>query len=112
MSKILDATCSGKAVTYNGALIDAEILSEGVGASEGLLLLEKDKATYITSNATDLKTTLEKVADALTKIGETLTAIGAGMTGPTTAPPGTLAADIVELNLIVTELTTLKGNLK
>lgn len=112
MSKTLNASCAAGVVTLNGAPVEAEILSEGVGESEGALILDKEKAFYIASNATDLKTTLEKISDALTKVGETLTAIGAGMTGPTTTPPPTLAANVVEINLIVAELTTLKGALK
>lgn len=112
MSKILEASCISKAVKWEGSPVETEILSEGNGESSGLLLLEKDKAYYITSNATDLKTTLEKLIDALTKVTETLTAIGGGMTGPTTAPPPTLATNVAAVNMIVTELTTLKGQLK
>jgi len=112
MSKILQATCISGVVSYEGFPVEAEILSEGVGESEGVLILQGDKAFYIASNATDLKTTLEKLTNALTKVTETLTAIGAGMTGPTTAPPPTLAANVVTINLAVTELTTLMGALK
>lgn len=112
MSKAINATCSGGIVSVGGKPVEAEILSEGVGDSEGVLILDKEKAYYVASNATDLKTTLEKISDAITKIGETLTAIGAGMTGITTAPPPTLAASVAEINLIVVELTTLKDALK
>jgi hypothetical protein len=112
MSKILEASCISKVVKWEGSPVEAEILSEGNGESEGVLILEKDKAFYLASNATDLKLTLEKIADALTKITETLTAIGAGMTGPTTAPPPSLAVNVASVNLLVTELETLKGNLK
>jgi hypothetical protein len=112
VSKTLNASCAAGVVTVEGKPIEAEILSEGVGSSEGAIILDKEKAFYIASNATDLKTTLEKISDALTKVGETLTAIGAGMTGPTTAPPPTLAANVTEINLIVVELTTLKDALK
>jgi len=112
MSKILEATCLAGIVKWEGSPVEAEILSEGEGSSEGVLLLEKEKAYYLTSNASDLKTTLEKVIDALTKVTETLTAIGGNMTGPTTAPPPTLATNVVAINLLVTELTTLKGALK
>lgn len=112
MSKILEATCISKAVKWEGAPVEATILSEGNGESTGVLLLEKDKAFYLTSNASDLKLTLDKLINALTKVTETLTAIGAGMTGPTTAPPPTLATNVAAVNLLVNELTTLKGNLK
>jgi hypothetical protein len=112
MSKILKATCQGKVVKFNEAIIEAEILSEGNGESEGALLLEGEKAYYLPSNATDLKETLEKVSEVLGKIGETLTAIGAGMTGPTTAPPPDLAAKVAEINAIASELSTLKEGIK
>lgn len=113
MSKILEATCEGGVVTSEGVAVPgAEILSEGVGESQGLLLMQGDKKTYMASNATDLKTTIEKVVEAINKVGTILTAIGAGMTGPTTAPPGTLATDVLELTQLATELETLKGNLK
>lgn len=112
MSKTLEANCTGNVVKIGSDPIAAEILSEGVGESQGIVVMDKDKAYYITSNATDLKTTLQKLTDALTQIGTTLTSIGAGMTGPTTAPPPTLATDVAQINLIVTELTTLKDTLK
>lgn len=112
MSKVLSASCSGGVVTVAGAIVQATILSEGIGNSEGVVILDKDKAFYIATNATDLKTTLQKISDALAKIGETLTAIGAGMTGPTTTPPPTLPVSVAQINLIVTELNALKDALK
>jgi hypothetical protein len=112
MSKILEATCEAGVVTSQGVAVEATILSEGMGASEGVLVLEGVQASYITSNASDLKTTLEKVVNALTKIGETLTAIGGGMTGPSTAPPPALPANVAEINSLIAELSTLKENLK
>lgn len=127
MSKMVDATCSGGSVTADGVVVDgAQILSKGEGQSSGALIIEGLTKKYITSNATDLETTLEKTIDAITKIGETLTtisvtltSIGAGMTGPTTAPPGTLVtdvaqivSDVAELTALAGELTTLKGALK
>jgi hypothetical protein len=127
-TKLLDATCdaNGK-VTAAGALVpEAQVLSEGKQASSGVLLIEQDKARYLPSSATDIKTTIDNlvttigdVNDALTKIASILTAIGAGMTGATTAPPPTLAADVLvitskvtALNTIKSDLTTLKGALK
>lgn len=111
MSKILKASCKTGAVKWEGSTVEAEILSDGTGESEGILILEKDKAFYIPSSAKDIETTLDKLIGALTKITETLTAIGGGMTGPTTAPPPTLPADVAEINIIISELETLKGDL-
>lgn len=114
MSKILNATCSANSeVTAEGTIVeDAVILSEGKQQSSGVLLMQGDKATYLTSSATDIKTTIEKLSDALDKIKDILQSIGAGMTGATTAPPPTLAADLTEIASIKTELDNLKEALK
>lgn len=128
MSKILRATCSPAGiVSAEGVEVPvAQVLSEGNQQSSGLLFMDEDEATYLPSSASDIKTTIEKVitaldnlALALTQVATTLTSIGAGMTGPTTAPPGTLATDIVNLTAKVTavnatkaELNTLKEALK
>lgn len=114
MSKILSATCNASGqVTADGVqVVGAIVLSEGKQASSGLAVMDGDKVWYLTSSATDIKTTIEKTADALTKIANMLTAIGAGMTGPTTAPPGTLPTDVAALQTVVTELNALKGALK
>lgn len=100
-------------MTADGVSVDAaQILSKGQGESQGVLLIDGEKAFYLTSNATDLETTIEKLNSSLNKLVSILTAIGAGMTGPTTAPPPTLATDLAEITALVSELTTLKGNLK
>lgn len=114
MSKILSATCSaaGKVTAGGVEVVGAIVLSEGKQASSGLAVMDGENVWYLTSSATDIKTTIEKLTDSLTKIANMITSIGAGMTGPTTAPPPTLAADVVALNLVITELTTLKGSLK
>lgn len=114
MSKILDATCSALGVvTSEGVPVtDCEVLSEGKAASTGLMFMEGDKARYLPSSATDIKDAIEQITLALTEIANTLTAIGGGMTGPTTAPPPTLAASVVTINSKVTLLNTLKAGLK
>lgn len=113
MTKVIEASCVTGIVTAEGVPVTGTtILSGGVGESEGVLILEEDKKTYLANTTPDLKTTIEKVIAALNKIGTTLTSIGAGMTGPTTAPPGTLATDVLELTTIATELEVLKGALK
>jgi hypothetical protein len=112
LSKIITASCEASVVTADDIAVDATILSEGIGASEGLLVLDKTNATYLTSNASDLKTAIEKVISALNKVTDTLTAIGTGMTGSTTAPPAALPINVALITAIVTELTTLKESLK
>jgi hypothetical protein len=125
---VLQATCDAQGkVTADGVIVaGAVVFSEGKQASSGLLFLEGAHAFYIPSSATDIKTTLEKVeslltdvAAALTKLASIATSIGAGMTGPTTAPPPTLATDVsdvtakvTDLNTIKSQVTSLKGALK
>lgn len=120
MSKILPATsdASGVVTAESTTVSSATMLSEGNQASTGLLIMQDTLSWYMTSSATDIKTTIEKLvtviektADSVTQIATTLTSIGAGMTGPTTAPPGTLATDVVALNLKVTELNAVKYDL-
>lgn len=119
MSKILEATCSASGVVTSDSLtVEAEVLSEGNQASSGLLILEEASAWYLTSSATDIKSTLERVASALedlesalTTVANTLTAIGAGMTGPTTAPPPTLATDVSSIISKVAEVTATRGQI-
>lgn len=127
-TKVLDATANASGVvTAEGQTVPAaEVLSEGKQASAGVLLIEGEKARYLPSSATDIKTTIEKtvaviddVVASLNKLVTVLTAVGAGMTGPTTAPPPTLAADlavitakVATLNTTKADLNTLKGALK
>lgn len=116
MSKILEATCqSGVVKVDNLAISDVIILSEGLGASTGILIMQDGQAYYVPYAAIDLKntlikidTTLTNVIDAINKVGDTLTTIGAGMTGPTTAPPGTLVADVLLIKNYATVLNTVK----
>lgn len=112
MSKALNASCESGSVTVEGQEIPATILSEGVGSSTGIVILDKDKVYYIPNRASDLKDTLTSVVSALQQIATTLTSIGAGMTGPTTAPPPTLATDVAQINTLASQLDTLKGQLK
>ena len=114
MSKILAATCNADGlVTSEGVEVDvAELLSEGKQISEGFILMQGGAVYYLTSNATDIKTTLDKVADALGEISSALTAIGAGMLGAATAPPPTLGASVSAINALASDLDTLKGALK
>lgn len=113
MSKALAASCQNNQVTIEGVVVTpVEILSNGKGQSTGTAIIEGKKVTYLTSNATDIADTLTKMKTVLEKIATTLQSIGAGMTGPTTAPPPTLVADIAAINQVAAELEILKGNLK
>ncbi len=127
MSKVLEAECEAGVVTIEDLPIaESTILSEGVGSSEGIAILQDEKVFYIPNATPDLKLTIEKAIDAINQIAQTLTtisgsltAIGAGMTGPTTSPPPTLPVDVaqiltdtVTLMSTATELETLKGMLR
>lgn len=127
MSKVLEATCAVGVVESEGVPVPvAEIFSEGVGPSEGVLIVDKEKAFYIAKTSPDLDATLAQINAALTQtataislIATALTAIGAGMTGPTTAPPPTLAAQVaaitatgVQVTAANTLLQTLKAMLR
>lgn len=114
MSKVIPATCdaNGK-VTADGVEVpEAIVLSLGKQASSGILVIDGDRAWYFPSSATDIESSLDKISLALEKIAAILTSIGAGMTGPTTAPPPTLATDVAALTTIKGQVDTLKGALK
>lgn len=111
MTKIFTANCQGGVVTTEGLTLDADIVASGQGQSSGAVILEKDHAVYLPNTQPDLETTIEKLSESLGKLTEILAAIGAGMTGPTTAPPGTLATDLAEITALKAELDALKGNL-
>lgn len=141
MSKTITASCVGGIVTADGVPVPAaEVLSEGVGASEGLLVVDEEKAFYVAKTTPDLETTLTHLITALTQVkaaldqtvtglqktGTTFTATFAGMLGPATAPPPTGptgVADIVaaaaqvtaaatQIETAKTALNTLKGMLR
>ncbi len=112
MSKILDATCVGGVVTAElVAVPSAEILSEGVGASTGILVMEEDKATYVTSNASDLKSALDKIASALTSIASALTILDTKPLGALPPVPGA-AAEIIQISALQVQVAALKEVLK
>jgi hypothetical protein len=130
--KILAASCQGSVVTIEGIPHpNAKLLTAGVGPSQGVVFLQDDdEPIYIPIASPDLNTTLEKLiaalgkvgdsltqigtgmektVDGLTKTGTTFTAIGAGMTGPSTAPPPTLATEVAAINTAHAAITTAKG---
>lgn len=113
MSKMLDATCVAGVVTAGGfPVASAEILSKGIGPSSGLLILDEDRAKYVGNTVADLESTLTTLASVLQTIATSLTSIGASMTGPTTAPPPTLPADVALITAAITQINLLKGTLK
>ncbi len=69
MSKLLEATCTAGVVTAESVPVPAaDVLSEGNGPSSGVLLIDGEKAKYITSSASDVKaliTNIVALVDAL-----------------------------------------------
>jgi hypothetical protein len=108
MPKVLSASCVGKVVTVESVPItDATILSEGNGSSSGIAVIEQDKTTYISSNATDLKALIQSLIDCITQINLAFTALGG--VGPTNP---VLTSFTTALDLVKTTLTTNKELLK
>jgi hypothetical protein len=120
MSKMIEASCVGGVVTAIGVPVPAaDILSEGVAASTGFLLLDGDEAKYVPKTSPDLKTTLTKLISILGQLTTALTAIDTKVlvtscgAGPgSTAPLPLAAANIAALSVIQSELTVLKETLR
>lgn len=122
MSKVIQATCAGGAVLADGLpLPSAEILSEGVGSSEGIAVLDDTSAWYVANIMPDLKTTLEKVIDSLaqvkTALDQTATALSdtaAAFTiidvkpvgGAGSAPAPGVSSQITSITSASTSITT------
>lgn len=117
MSKMLAATCVAGVVTAGGVPVTvADVLSEGIGSSEGILFLDEYEAKYVAKTSPDLKSTLNHISSELGTISGTLntiasalTAIGAGMAGPATAPPPTLPTSVASIATDVASLIALKA---
>lgn len=116
MTRVFEATCSGKIVQVPQesipAVLDAIIVGSGVGPSEGVILIFRDATAYIPNVSPDIKATIEQLISITQKVASILTNIGGGMTGPTTAPPPSLPTDVVELGNMVAQLTALKESLR
>lgn len=115
MSKVLDATCApGKIVSSEGFQVpSATVFSEGMQNSSGALILDKEKAWYFTSNASDIKTTLDKISLSLTQIATALTALDAKPTGGAgSAVTPVTVASVAQINVLKSEIDLLKGALK
>ncbi len=108
MSKILDASCVAQVVTVEGKPVaTAVIQSQGTSASNGVLLMEGDKQTYIASNASD-------ISDLITAIGtliDQIIIISTTLDGVSTSP-GTTTAAIANLGVLKTTFLLQKDLLK
>lgn len=109
MSRVLEATCdgAGKVFCEGIHITTAVILGEGTEASEGILVLDGVKATYIASNASDIKELIEGAASILSSIQSILS----GLDGVSTSP-GSLAGTIAALTADISAFEATKGVLK
>ncbi len=112
MARIIAASCVNGQVTVEGVAIEAEILSAGVASSQGVVILQDDNVWYVATNSVDLQSVIEKTAELVNLCATLFTSIGAGMTGPTTAPPPTLAVDVLNIQTKASVLDALKDNLR
>jgi len=88
LSKVFSATCQSGIVKIGDLVVPGvELLSEGVAASTGILLIDEDKAYYFPTMSTDLKTTLEKLVVALTQVKTALDKTVDSLTAIDTAAP-------------------------
>jgi hypothetical protein len=85
MAKVLEATCEAGVVRYQGRVVSAEILSEGVESSEGILILDRENAYYVAKTSPDLKmiiTDLKAILDQIVSVlGPIDGAAGSGQAG-------------------------------
>lgn len=115
MSKVLNATCSAGIVLVDGTPIEnVEILSEGVGPSEGILILDGEKSYYVPKSVEDIASTLGHLSDALEKLIDALTihdTAGFLVAGPTPSPP-LITTQITALGVVKTQVDLLVETLK
>lgn len=113
--KLLSATCIAGVVTADGLpVVGATVLSEGLGPSSGILVLQDDDGKYyIAKTSPDLNTTLTQLITALSHIASALSAIDVKPVGGTgSAPAPAAAADIAAISTASAALATLQGVLK
>lgn len=130
MSKTLPASCVAGVVLAGLPPLPvptATILSEGIGASTGVVVLDEFGATYVAKTSPDLKTTLEQLIDVLTQVTDALNKTASALTLVDAKPTGgagsavvpTTVSDVAGITAasaaivaIKTVLTTFKAVLK
>jgi hypothetical protein len=109
MSKILRATCENNTVVADETTVPAaRIASLGVGPSEGVLILDDDRADYLTSNASDLDESLEQLISALTDAASGLSATSTALNTVGTAagvPPLTLTPLLLPIDAAASSIS-------
>ncbi len=114
MSKALTANCAAGVVLVGGLpLPGATVLSEGVGPSDGVAILDGASSYYVAKISPDLKTTLDKLISVLTELTTVLPLIDAKPTGGTgSATTPVTVSSVANLTAISVQLTALKETLR
>lgn len=114
MPKVIEATCVAGIVTAGGApLVGAVILSQGVGPSTGIAIIDQEKIYYVAKTTPDVKSVLEKLISTITELTTVLTLIDAKPTGGVASAVTPVAvASVINLTAINVQLTALNGILK
>lgn len=107
MSKILEASCVAGVVTADSLVVVADVLSAGLGESDGVVLLEGEMAKYLTSNASDISDLIDKLATIVEKIVIAATGLDAASNAP-----GGQTANIALITAAKLEMVALKLELK
>jgi hypothetical protein len=113
MSKAIDATCQAGVVTADGVTVPGTtVLSQGVGASAGVLVLDEEKKFYIPKTSPDLDATLAQVIAGLNAAATGLTATAGALTSLGQIAPGVaVTAAAASITSASGLLATLKGQL-
>lgn len=100
----------GKVYIHNGTIEvpDVKILSEGVGDSDGVVILAGSETVYIAQTTGDLKNALTIIKDGFTKLAGDVVQASGGTSDVGGATP-TFASD---MNKVATDLNNLIGGLK
>ena len=94
-------------VTAGGVPVPAaDILSEGVGESSGVLILDKDKAKYIAKTSPDLETAIDKILSALDQVVTALNASAVAMTAIDAAAAAKLVVSAPVATAAILQVTT------
>lgn len=100
----------GKVYIHNGTveMPDVKILSEGVGDSDGVVILAGSETVYIAQTTGDLKNALTIIKDGFTKLAGDVVQASGGTSDVGGATP-TFASD---MNKVASDLDSLIGGLK
>lgn len=100
----------GKVYIHNGTVEvpNVKILSEGLGNSEGVVILAGEECIYIAQTTGDLKSALTIIKDGFTKLASDVVQASGGTSDVGGATP-TFASD---MNKVASDLDSLIGGLK